>query len=181
MNGCFEEIKSAYAAMDAAYDAVADQYGFHCQGCEDNCCTSLFFHHTYVEQAYLLSGVTALPQADQDAARKRAQEYVKQTFDGREIPESQKLLCPLNQDGRCMVYAQRPMICRLHGLPHELNRPGAGKLQSPGCDAGGFQTYIPFDRTPLYQHMARAEMAYRQTHQLRGKIKKTIAEMLTDT
>lgn len=36
-----------------------------------------------------------------------------------DMPEDDQESCPLlDQEGRCLVYASRPMICRLHGLPH---------------------------------------------------------------
>jgi len=35
------------------------------------------------------------------------------------MPEDDLTPCPLlGGAGRCLVYAQRPMTCRLHGLPH---------------------------------------------------------------
>lgn len=39
--------------------------------------------------------------------------------DWQEMPEDDPTACPLlSADGRCMVYAHRPMTCRLHGLPN---------------------------------------------------------------
>ena len=46
-----------YAAMDHAYSVIADQLGFVCSGCEENCCRSRFYHYTYLEYFYLLEGV----------------------------------------------------------------------------------------------------------------------------
>ncbi len=35
------------------------------------------------------------------------------------MPEDDQTPCPLlAKDGTCLVYAQRPMTCRLHGLPN---------------------------------------------------------------
>lgn len=55
----------------------------------------------------------------------------------RELPEAEaaKLLesarqaapsdpCPLLQDGLCLLYRARPIICRTHGLPILINRDG---------------------------------------------------------
>ncbi len=72
------------------------------------------------------------------------------------------------------------MICRLHGLPHELNRPGYQPVKSSGCHAGLFndKTYIKFDRTPFYQKMAKIEADYRKDIKLKGKIKESVAQML---
>lgn len=39
--------------------------------------------------------------------------------DWEEMPEDDLTPCPLlSSDGRCLVYAHRPMTCRLHGLPN---------------------------------------------------------------
>jgi len=72
------------------------------------------------------------------------------------------------------------MICRLHGLPHELCIPGATPVKKPGCCAGQFddKPYIKFDRTPFYKQMAQIEMKFRQDFNKIDKIKETIAQML---
>lgn len=179
-NHQFPLLSALYKRMDQAYDRVAGQYGFQCRGCMDNCCRSLFFHHTHIEKAYLLSGFNLLEQEQKKEVCKKAAVYVDKTFSTGTEPKSLKLICPLNKDGLCILYPYRPMICRLHGLPHELNRPGAPPLKGPGCDAGEFgQTdYIPFDRTPFYVEMARIEKAFRKSEHKNGKIRETIAQML---
>lgn len=174
----FTQLAAVYRKMDQAYDRVARAYGFQCRGCEDNCCRSLFFHHTFVEKAYLVHGFRQLPDDQRKEILDRAQAYVRQTFAAGQAPESQKIWCPLNRDGRCILYAFRPMICRLHGLPHELNRPGAAPFRGPGCNAGRFDTYVPFDRTPFYAEMAGVEQAFRQRTGKTGRLKETVAQML---
>ncbi|MCU0590907.1 MAG: hypothetical protein MUC57_05475 [Desulfobacterales bacterium] len=98
-----------------------------------------------------------------------------------------KPMCPLNEAGRCGVYAHRPMICRLHGIPHELHPPGRAPQApqlGPGCAEFhrlcGRAVYHPFDRTPLYAELARLESEFQQALGPRRKIRMTIAEMLLD-
>jgi hypothetical protein len=74
------------------------------------------------------------------------------------------------------------MICRMHGIPHELRRPGQPLQRSPGCGefnrrCGGI-TYHPFDRTPLYAALAQLESEFQQALGVRRRFKHTIAEML---
>ena len=57
-------IEDIYKQMDSAYDQVARCYGFHCRGCENNCCRTRFYHHTLAEIGYLFDGFRCLaPEA----------------------------------------------------------------------------------------------------------------------
>ncbi len=174
-----------FGQMDGAYDTIAARYGFHCRGCADNCCLTRFHHHTLLEYLYLHEGMRTLPAADRRMVDDAVQTAIEQTAaaDRRGIPV--RVMCPLNRDGRCRIYAYRPMICRLHGIPYELRRPDGRVSRQPGCDAffdqcrsGGKRDYLPFDRTPFYRQMALLEQSLRQTTGFGRKIKLTIAEML---
>jgi hypothetical protein len=55
-----DRLTSLFEQMDAAYDAVAGQYGFFCQGCADNCCRTRFHHHTLIEYLYLMEAMNDL-------------------------------------------------------------------------------------------------------------------------
>lgn len=178
----FTQLIHAYKTMDEAWDRAAGRYDFKCSGCTDNCCQSLFFHHTFIETHYLIAGFEQLDPHIQKDVKEKAAAYIEQTFTADEPVTSRKIMCPLNREGLCILYRHRPMICRLHGLPHELCRPGRAPVKGPGCDAGQFdsKSYIPFDRTPFYQMMAKAEMQFRTRHSLTGKIKQTVSHMLLD-
>lgn len=178
----FSFLIQLYENMDSAYDRVANQYGFLCDGCLDNCCTSLFFHHTFIEKAFLIQGFSTMTDPCRKEVRNNADDYVRQTFARDTAGQSLKLMCPLNHRGRCMLYSYRPMICRLHGLPHELHPPGSGVIRGPGCNAGHFDTcaYIPFDRTPFYTELSALERQFRDQQHLTGRLRQTIAQMLLD-
>jgi Fe-S-cluster containining protein len=170
------------AQMDAAYDRVAAKAGFVCNGCEDNCCRTRFYHHTLMELLYLQSGLVALPPGQQlrisDRAEAAAQQMKTLEWEGRPV----RVMCPLNQQGRCVLYAHRPMICRLHGIPNVLRRPDGRVLTGPGCDAYDRQcgptSGDPLDRTPLYTAMADLERRLRQRLGVSRKIKLTVAQMI---
>ncbi|MGD9975695.1 MAG: YkgJ family cysteine cluster protein [Desulfatirhabdiaceae bacterium] len=168
--------------MDHAYDMAAAHYGFVCTGCDDNCCRTRFYHHTLVEYSYLYFGMQQMEPGQQADIRDRAAEYVR-IEDHRELSDAtEKPWCPLNDQGRCQLYAYRPMICRLHGLPHELNTPGKGRKTGPGCNAFfdrcGHQSDYPLDRTPLYHELADIERSARQLIRYPDKIRMTIARMI---
>ncbi len=171
-----DRLAAIFRKMDERYDETAGEYGFVCTGCEDSCCQTRFYHHTLIEYFYLKSGLESLSSADRARIHSRALNVNSKPAPG--------VMCPLNEDGRCRLYAHRPMICRLHGLPHELNHPIKGKAKGPGChefiiQCGG-KSYIPFDRTPLYRELADLEKSFRQETGLSAKMKMTISDMLTN-
>lgn len=83
-----------------------------------------------------------------------------------------------------MLYEQRPMICRLHGIPHVLHRPDGRTRTGPGCDdfyrQCGRGAAALLDRTPLYMAMADLERRLREKLNYRQKIKMTVAEIIVD-
>ncbi len=178
----FTKLVELYAEMDQAYEQTAAAYGFDCQGCSDNCCRTRFYHHTHLETAYLLRGLSRLDTSQQELIYQQAEEIV--SAQRKNMPGANHLMCPVNMDGWCALYTYRPMICRLHGLPHELNIPGKGRTFGPGCSEFericGDQNYVPFDRTPFYTKMAVLEQAFKTHARITTRLKKTVAEMIVD-
>jgi len=181
-NQPIERLKKIYAAMDNAYRRAAENYGFSCEGCPDNCCQSRFYHHTVIEHVYLLEGLKALTNKRQRDVKLRARGIVDQISGGEPGKGTLRLMCPLNFNELCILYPYRPMICRLHGIPHELKKPGQGALFGPGCatfdQRCGHKGYFSFDRTPFYRKLAVLEQEVRQSLGYDGKIRMTVAEMI---
>ncbi|MDD5452050.1 MAG: YkgJ family cysteine cluster protein [Desulfovibrionales bacterium] len=186
-----ERLKTIYQAMDKAYDEITAYYGCSCAGCDGNCCTSYFFHYTVAEYLYLAKGFQALSPERQHEVRRLAREFVKDRdrleAEGKKID----LMCPLNDRGLCGLYAFRPMICRLHGVPHSYRRPdlalvrgeGCPKLVPPVVDTPGHTIEKParreLDRSRFYRDLARLEQELRQEIGFGERIKMTIADMIT--
>lgn len=180
-----DPLRDLFQDMDESYDTVAGKYGFVCTGCTENCCLTRFHHHTLLEYLYLMEGIRKLGMEDRQAIRQRALTADRQLTDADRKGRALRVMCPLNVDGRCRLYPHRPMICRLHGIPHELHPPNRRIVRNPGCDAffdqcraRGKTDYIPFDRTPFYRRMATLERQLRQATGYEGKIKLTVARMV---
>ena len=71
-NPFFNSLKITYEAMDRKYNEAGDYYGFNCNGCEDNCCATRFYHHTLLEVLYILNGFNSLEKAKQIKIKRQA-------------------------------------------------------------------------------------------------------------
>ena len=115
--------------------------------------------------------------------KKRADEVCRKIDESDKEGLPARELCPLNVNSLCLLYQHRPMICRLHGVPHELNTPGKGNTRNPGCDYFMKQRkdkdYFSFDRTSLYLEVANLERDFWQKTKTLDKVKLTVAEMLS--
>jgi len=178
----FDRLVVVFNTMDVGYEKAAGNHGFVCRGCDDNCCQSRFYHHTLLEYMSIYRGFLGMTGQERQAVEVRAVEYCRQHAEADAVGATVKPWCPLNADGRCLVYEVRPMICRLHGLPHALCQPGGKIVQGPGCSyfqshhTPGNSTHL--DRTPFYKAMAGLEKEFRTELDVNVRIKQTIAEMV---
>jgi Fe-S-cluster containining protein len=177
-----KKLSMLYEKMDNTYDKVSKHYGFKCKGCKDNCCYTLFFHHTHIEYHYLMTGFVKIDLNKQRSAEKNA-EKVNEEINSIGNNKRLKQICPLNIDGLCIIYDYRPMICRLHGISHELQSP-QGTIFSPGCEAftkkAEEKKYFEFDRTIFYIEMAKLEKEFKNTYNIDKKFKKTVSQMILE-
>lgn len=178
------KIADLYSRMEQAYDLVAQQLDFTCQGCPDNCCDSYFLHHTYAEWAYLWVGLMEFEPERRKGIEIRAAGYAAACEAALARGERPQLMCPLNEKGRCSLYLHRLMICRMHGVPASLTFPN-GKVQKfPGCFrcqeiVGDRQAVLTVERASLFRELValEQELLGEKQGQL-PKLKKTIAEMI---
>jgi hypothetical protein len=177
------ELKTIYAGMDKQYREAASYYDFNCAGCKDNCCFTHFYHHTLLEYLYVLEGFNGLDREKKIEIKSRASTVCRKNIEACKKGITVRLMCPLNADGLCALYSFRPMICRLHGIPHEFEMPDGSRICRPGCEAFSRQcagkNYFKFDRTPFYKDVAGLEKELRRTAGMTQKIKMTIAQMIT--
>lgn len=177
-----QALADLHAEMETAYDQVATLLDFSCQDCPDNCCDSYFQHHTYIEWAFLWQGFAALG-AERKAvylgrARAALEQYQKALAQG----QRPRVMCPVNDNGRCGLYQHRLLICRLHGVPASLTRPDGREQQFPGCFrcqelTAGRAHVTTMDRTRFFKTMVGLEQAFLGGRPL-PRLKMTLAEML---
>ena len=177
-----DRLKIIYAEMDRKYQEAADYYGFECTGCENSCCFTRFYHYTLIEYFYLMEGYHCLDNGNQTEVKQRSLAVCRKIDEADEKGKSVRLMCPLNFGSLCVLYPHRPMICRLHGIPHELQRPDQGILNSSGCGTFALKCHgkkrLKFDRTPFYMQMAALEKKMKQAVGMTQKIKMTVAQMI---
>lgn len=180
----FVQLSRLYSEMEEAYNRTADKIGLSCQGCPDNCCTSYFQHHTYIEWAYLWKGIRSCPDEKQREFKKRAGQYVRKSATVLAQGLMPSIMCPLNEGGLCQLYEYRLMICRMHGVPNSFVRPDGQKMSFPGCFKcqelySDLEEVPVLDRTHFYRDLAALEMAFvEQKNEALPKVKLTLAEML---
>ncbi len=176
----FHRLGQLYQTMAKAFDDARPQ-GFTCEGCAQNCCVSYFQHHTYIEWRYLWEGLNALPQDVRDRYVERARDNVVQVNQALSRGEIPKVMCPVNDDGRCGVYEHRLMICRLYGVPNML-LGRSGLKHYPGCPVCMKLTGpepARVDRTPLYRELATLEMEFLGSRRGQApRVDMTLSEMI---
>lgn len=170
------------AAIDNTYSEMSRDVGFTCEGCDGiKCCTVDLRLHTHIEMLYLRRGFKTLDQSAQEAVlgRSRAVTEAKKTDP---CGEYRDCVCALNVNGLCILYLYRPMICRLAGIPHNIQRPDGQIMHSGGCgryktDIQGNFPAVSLDRTVFYRKLAEIEIEMVRGRGSRTRTK-TVAETL---
>lgn len=185
LSSSFREVKELFASMDSAYEEQAGCAGFTCTGCRENCCEERFYHYTLIEALYLREGIISLAPDIRKPVIARAEEIVALCNEDDISGIDRRIMCPLNHEGLCILYAYRPMICRLHGIPHILTKSGQ-KQRGSGCGpyeqnfGSGNHPDRALDRTPFYRRLAEIEIDVRRSLNFRDRIRKTVAEIVSE-
>ncbi len=180
----FARLGSLYQRMEDAYNVVAGDIGLSCRDCPDNCCNSFFKHHTRVEWAYFWQGLNGCHADLREKIIGKAYEYTHQMRSAMNPGNEPLLMCPVNFDGRCVLYGHRLMICRLHGVPSTHITPRGQTLNFPGCfrcreRTESLESPPRVDRTGFYHELALLEQNYVGPKIVKmSKVNLTLAEMI---
>ncbi|MBU0663512.1 MAG: hypothetical protein KJ990_03095 [Proteobacteria bacterium] len=183
-------IRQIYDEMEKGYEQVATLLQFSCHGCPDNCCDSYFQHHTFVEWGYLWLGFRQLPERQQEDILERSRLYIAACEQSMARNDRPQVMCPLNENGLCILYAHRLMVCRTHGVPATMQRPDGQRLNFPGCfrcqelvkETFAHESEAPrTERTKLLRSLAMMENELMDgKRHLYPRIQLTIAQMLVN-
>ncbi|PID76305.1 MAG: hypothetical protein CSB24_07385 [Deltaproteobacteria bacterium] len=183
-------VEGIYDQLERLYAEAAEKMDFGCAGCPDNCCDSWFLHHTYLEWAYLHIGLKRLPLEKQAALVMRSMNYREEAKRAEAAGSRPQIMCPLNEDGLCIVYKHRLLVCRTHGVPASITRPDGRVMNFPGCfrcQELVTQKYenaaeAPLvERTPFLRELALLENELLENNRNRfPRVKMTIADMIAE-
>lgn len=113
------------------FDRNVDKYGdkIKCRkGCSQ-CCTQIF-RITQFDADVIKNHLNTVNTEFKNSLKKKAEDYLRKTTTGDlkavDFFSEPTLPCPaLNQDGACMIYEARPVICRRFGPPvYDYKNPG---------------------------------------------------------
>lgn len=132
------EYRQLIEGIDRWFSACSARFPDQIQcaaGCSA-CCRGLF-EISLLDAALLQQGFQGLPRALRQTVLAKADARLKELRrqwpelqhpyilnrlphrDWEEMPEDDLTPCPLlGANGACLIYAQRPLLCRLHGLPN---------------------------------------------------------------
>ncbi len=111
----YETYRELVARVETFGQAIRQRYAAHltCHAGCDHCCYQDFTVFP-VEAHHLAQAVAALT-ADE---RQRLRQHLEQARDEALLPLAEAPQpCALLHDGRCRLYAGRPLICRIQGYP----------------------------------------------------------------
>lgn len=117
-----DRLPELWAKIDEFFERVGARYpgALTCgPGCADCCRRELTV--TSVEAARIAHLLASMPASQREAIAARA--------------DRGEPCAALDEEGRCSVYAARPLVCRSHGLPLRFEEPSAsGRRSLPVLD-----------------------------------------------
>ena len=165
MQGIINKYAQFLEQSSERFRAAANKHGVRCRsGCYE-CCAVGFFDITLLDAIYLHEALKHVHPSIRNRVIAKANEQLdvlesKKAFSRKDpllksLPSidaisrrSAKMSCPgLDENGACLIYAQRPHICRIFG-PTIRGPRRAVRLE--GC--GYFTKDIPEEDFPIFDH-----------------------------
>jgi Fe-S-cluster containining protein len=164
------------------FKEATEKHGVQCKpGCYE-CCSAGFFDITLLDAIHLKSALRGVPADVRNRVIAKASEQLdalekKNAFSRKDpllksLPaidaisrRSAKMSCPaLDENGGCLIYEQRPHICRIFG-PTIRGPRRAVRLE--GC--GYFKRDIPEEDYPIFDHYEQEKEMQRAMFRKAGR------------
>ncbi len=165
MNRIIKKYAQFLERSNTVYAQASSKHGVGCKrGCHE-CCSVGFFDITLLDAIYLRNALKQLPASVRERVIAKSNEQIdilekKGAFSRKDpllktLPaidtisrRSAKMRCPaLDDNGACLIYHQRPHICRIFG---PTIRGPRRAVHLAGC--GYFTKDIPEADFPIYDH-----------------------------
>jgi hypothetical protein len=153
-----DRLRELFSKVDTFFAATKQKHGaaITCHAGCDDCCKRRF-SVTMLEADAIRQALSELSDDDKETLAKRASH-----LEGTDCPA-------LGDDGRCAVYAARPMICRTHGLPIRFTEARNGRSlpivdacpkNFSGLDLAGIEPKSVLDQATLSTVLLALDAAY---------------------
>jgi len=163
----FRAYETLVARADRAFARVAGEYGalVRCRAGCDDCCHAVFGLFL-IESVSLAYHVRSLEGKQKEAAAENARRFdsgLAAVLAGHQAGAGGALgraraRCPLlGDDRRCLVYAGRPLTCRVYGIPTAIGGRGHVCGRSGVAKGGSYPTF-------------NLDAANRELHRLSGRL-----------
>lgn len=130
----YKHFKDISDLIQIEFDRTLTKYGDKIK-CRKGCsqCCSQIFRITQLDAAVIKAHLNELPIEVKNDLKKRAADYISNSdrknisnISKDEYDVKLKIPCPaLNEEGACMIYEARPIICRRFGPPvYDYKNPG---------------------------------------------------------
>ena len=142
-----EYLKSLNELIEQCFEQQKD-YIYCKPGC-GVCCNNSDYPTSELEYEYLKTGLNLLNPEKKQLVRERVRElYKKRTllFEKEGKPHKFVYICPLVDEGKCLIYPYRPMVCRTYGLIILKRDKGRVISQLPECANNGLNYSIIWDK-----------------------------------
>ncbi len=163
-----EELFSRYLnevrKADVLFKTIAEKYPLSVK-CRIHCCDCChaIFGVFPIEAAYIHHHLNKLDRKIRRDVQRRAEksevemlkaaDKLKEAFDDNPKMQAyglgkQRVKCPLlNEKEECVLYENRPVICRIYGVPFSLKH--GDKEHSYACGLSGFQAKVAYPTVKL--------------------------------
>jgi len=182
MHRTIKEYAKFLEKSSSKFREATKKHGVGCKrGCTE-CCSVGFFDITLLDAIHLRATLKNVPADIRERVIMKANEQLdmlekKQAFSRKDpllksLPaidaisrRSSKMACPaLDENGICLIYEQRPHICRIFG-PTIRGPRRAVRLE--GC--GYFKKDIPEEDFPIFDHYAEEKELQRTMFRKAGR------------